>query len=1521
MLSSDDDVSSANTATNQPQHYFPDSQDHDAEVQDDRSIHAHSLQRALSHQDTLDRVESLARVLSSRKFRDGKIEIDPNDFDLRAVLNAMTSKMDDEGHQLNAIGVSFRDLTVKGIDAGASYAPSLGEILRGIVTFPAAVKKMGHKPIRDILHKVDGYFQPGEMCLVLGRPGSGCTSFLKTVTGEIDQFEAVEGEILYDGATQHEMLNNFKKDVVYNPELDVHFPHMTVSQTLKFAVACRTPRVRIDGMTREEYQNMYVELLATVFGLRHTLNTKVGNDFVRGVSGGERKRVSIAEALASQGSIYSWDNATRGLDASTALEYNQAIRAATNILNNVAVVAIYQAGENIYELYDKVTVLYSGRQIYFGPASEAKGYFERMGWFCSARQTTPEFLTAVTDPQGRVCREGFEGKVPQTAEEFEVVWKNSPEHARLMEEIGAYNAKHNAAETIDRVNYISNTQIKQKRQRKKSRYVLTIPNQLKLCMRRGVDRVRNDKAYAITNVVASIAQSLIIGSLYYQCKDSTSGAFSRSGVIFFALLYNAISSLAEINQAFEHRPILMKQKGYSMYHPSMEALQAVFTDLPVKLATLIVFCIVLYFLAGLHVAAGQFFFFLFCLILTTLTVSNFFKMIASLTKSPAVANSIAGLGTLILVVYAGFMIPTTTMHPWFRWLNWLDPVAYGFEALMANEFHHRDLPCDILVPSGPGYENIGIENQVCAFTGSQPGRNYVDGDRFINVSYNYWWVHAWRNIGIIIGMWAFFLGINAIASEFLRPVSGGGDVLLFKRGHLPEELDGTATVNKADEKMTKADETTEKLDTGAFTEIFSWQHVDYTIPLAGSTRKLLDDVQGYVKPGTMTALMGESGAGKTTLLNVLAQRISFGTITGDMLVNGKPLDDTFQRRTGYVQQQDLHLAEASVRESLQFAARLRQPSNVPDKEKLDYVEKIIQLLGMEAYAEAIVGSSGCGLNVEQRKKLSIGVELVAKPNLLLFLDEPTSGLDSQSSWAIVQFLRTLAQAGQSILCTIHQPSATLFEQFDRLLLLKKGGQTVYFGDIGENSSTLVSYFERNGSRKCSPSENPAEYILEAIGAGATASVKEDWNEIWKKSDEFRSVTAEITQMNAELSAKPAPQLEKALSRKFAQPYLKQLFIVSRRTMIQYWRSPSYIMAKLSLMVLAGLFIGFTFWDVKGSVQGMQNAMFGMFLAQILSAPLTNQIITQSEASRELFEVRESASNTFHWSCLLLAQWFAEIPYSIVFSSLFYFCFYFPIKYDTSARVAGYFYLIYCVMFQFYYTSFALWVSYFSPNAASAAILASLFFSFMLSFCGVMQPVSQMPGFWTFMWKVSPYTYFTQSYLAIALHGRPVECAPEELNLFQPPSGQTCQQFAQRFLDDHGGYLKNPTSDSNCLYCRFSVGDEYLTTIGIHYDQIWRNFGFIFAYILFNVAAMLVMYYLFRRKVWSMPKIFSKKPKKQEDQLTPQKSIFEQRPGDEQIVYGADAGNGYQKQLDSLKTSTGTSLTPTLQSETEEQVVR
>lgn len=170
-------------------------------------------------------------------------------------------------------------------------------------------------------------------------------------------------------------------------------------------------------------------------------------------------------------------------------------------------------------------------------------------------------------------------------------------------------------------------------------------------------------------------------------------------------------------------------------------------------------------------------------------------------------------------------------------------------------------------------------------------------------------------------------------------------------------------------------------------------------------------------------------------------------ITGDTLINGFPTDASFQHRVGYVQQQDLHLSTMTVREALEFSALLRQSAEIPKEDKLGYVDHVIEILDMQGFADAVVGFPGEGLNIEQRKRLTIGVELAARPQLLLFLDEPTSGLDSQTSWSICQLIKKLTKSGQAVLCTIHQPSAVLFDQFDWLLLLAPGGKTVYFGGI------------------------------------------------------------------------------------------------------------------------------------------------------------------------------------------------------------------------------------------------------------------------------------------------------------------------------------------------------------------------------------------------------------------------------------------------------------------------------------------
>jgi len=214
----------------------------------------------------------------------------------------------------------------------------------------------------------------------------------------------------------------------------------------------------------------------------------------------------------------------------------------------------------------------------------------------------------------------------------------------------------------------------------------------------------------------------------------------------------------------------------------------------------------------------------------------------------------------------------------------------------------------------------------------------------------------------MVGLCAIYI----VATEYITAKKSKGEVLVFRRGHTPalfSKKEGSD--EKAANNKNAVVGSTSDLDVSAIlkkqTAIFHWEDVCYDIKIKKEDRRILDHVDGWVKPGTLTALMGVSGAGKTTLLDVLATRTTMGVISGGMLVDGRERDTSFQRKTGYVQQQDLHLSTTTVREALNFSALLRQPAKIPRKEKLAYVNEVIKLLDMQEYADAVVGVPGEGL--------------------------------------------------------------------------------------------------------------------------------------------------------------------------------------------------------------------------------------------------------------------------------------------------------------------------------------------------------------------------------------------------------------------------------------------------------------------------------------------------------------------------------------------------------------------------------
>ncbi|KAF7984655.1 hypothetical protein HWV62_12906 [Athelia sp. TMB] len=1370
-------------------------------------------------------------------------------FDFEKTLRDVVKRRDEAEHKTRELGVLFKDLRVVGLGASASFAPTLGSTLNPLGVLDA-VKNMRHPPIKDILSGFEGVVRPGEMLLVLGSPGSGCSTLLKTLANQRGEYHAVHGAVHYDALSPADIAAHYRGDVTYCPEDDVHFPTLTVAQTLAFAARTRAPQQRLDGAPREEFVQRMTGVLMTIFGLAHARDTPVGDAAIRGVSGGEKKRVSIAEALATRSLLGAWDNSTRGLDASTALEFVRALRIATDIARLSTIVSIYQASESLYALFDKVCVINQGRMAYFGRADAARQYFVDQGWAPANRQTTADFLVACTDPLGRTPAPGRAlSTLPQTPAEFAAAFLASPAAAENRADMARYEAEFvgNAARAAAygesvRAEHAAHT-------RGRSAYTISLPMQVRAVMRRRAQVIAGNVTAQVFQLASFIVQGIIMGTVFLRVPDSTGAYFSRGGVLFFALLFSALTSMAEIPSLFVQRPIVFRHEKAALYHPLIEAAALTLVDVPITFATSLVFATIIYESVRLQQSAAQFFVFYLFLFTMSLTMKAWFRALAAACKSEATAQAVGGMSVLVLVLYTGYAIPQPSMIGALKWITYINPLRYGFEAILTNEFRTLNGACSALVPSGAGYAGAALANQVCSTVGALPGAATVSGPRFVALSYGYAYANVWRNYGIVVAFGVAFVGAYLVFTEVNTGFASETAVVLFKRGSEARVVRDAVDEEKVAPEAAGGKENDEEAKaalalTPAMTDVFSWQHMEYVVPIgAHEHRKLLDDVTGYVAPGKLTALMGESGAGKTTLLNVLAERQTTGVVTGDRLVNGQPLPADFQAQTGYCQQMDTHVPETTVREALLFSAKMRQPARVPLREKEAYVETCLKMCGLEAYADALVGSLG----IEHRKRTTIGVELAAKPKLLLFLDEPTSGLDSQSAWAIMAFLRSLADSGQAILCTIHQPSAELFQVFDRLLLLRKGGQTVYFGDLGENSGTLIDYFERNGARHCAPEENPAEYMLDVIGAGATATSAQNWHDVWTRSKECGALEQEVNKIHDD--GRSRSPVETARHSEFASSWGAQVLEQCGRSMKRHYRDPAYLLAKLVLNVVGGLFIGFTFWRAKDTQQGTQNKLFAIYMATILSVPLASQLQVPYIKMRNIYEIRERPSRMYSWTSFVTSQLLVEIPWNILGSALLFICWYWTVGFPTAR--AGYTFLMMGIAYPLYYTTFGMAVAAMAPTAEIAALLFSLLFSFVLTFNGVLQPYRQL-GWWQWMYHLSPYTYLIEGLLGQAIGHESITCSSTEFVTLTPPSGQTCGSYMADYISAAGGYLVNSDATSDCQFCSIATTDAFLAeSFNIFYSNHWRDFGIMFAFTVFNIALMYMFTYFFRIRTGSL----------------------------------------------------------------------
>ncbi|KAJ5237041.1 hypothetical protein N7489_007132 [Penicillium chrysogenum] len=1117
--------------------------------------------------------------------------------------------------------VTFRDLNVRVTAPDAALGSTLwSEVDPRQV---GALLKRGDRPKRTILKDVAGQVKPGEMLLVLGRPGSGCTSLLRVLSNDRDSFDEVTGETNY-GSMDHKGAKKFH---------DVHFPTLTVNRTMKFALRNKVPNERPEHLrNRKDFVQDHRDEILESLGIGHTKKNLVGNEYIRGVSGGERKRVSLAEVLAGQSPVQMWDNPTRGLDSKSAVEFARMLRREADRNDKTIITTTYQAGNGIYDQFDKVLVLAEGRVTYYGPRRIARKYFEDLGFICPKGANIADFLTSVTVVTERTIRSGWEEKVPNTPEDFETCYQNSSICKDQMCSIVDPEKLSYEAEDLQLA--VTSEKRKQHIPRNSSVYTANLWDQIAACALRQFQVIWGDKLSLFVKVGSALIQALVCGSLFYNMREDSSSIFLRPGVCFFPVLYFLLESLSETTASFMGRPILSRQKRFGFYRPTAFAIANAITDVPVVMFQVTCFSIILYFMAALQMDAGKFFTFWIIIIAQTLCFVQLFRSVGAVCKQFGNASKISGLLSTVFFVYGGYLIPFQKMHVWFRWIFYLNPGSYAFEALMANEFVGRKLTCiepDYL-PYGPGYSSSASVHRGCSVLGSDD-HGIIDGAKYIQEQYSYSPHHIWRSFGILIGLWVFFIFLTSLGLE-LRNSQSGSSVLLYKRG-------SEKTRGKEEGEKTQSPK---QADVG---------------PLLGS-----------------------------------------------------------------------------------------------------------------------------------RKRVTLGVELVAKPTLL-FLDEPTSGLDGQSAFNIVRFLRKLVDGGQAVLCTIHQPSAVLFDAFDGLLLLAKGGRMTYFGE--------------------------------------TLSQLDALNESSKDDSDYVEDTAD-----------------------FATSHWFQFKTVSKRLSIHIWRSPDYMWNKIFLHIFAALFSGFTFWKIGNGTFSLQLRLFAIFNFIFVAPGCINQMQPFFLHSRDIFETREKKSKTYHWSAFIGAQTLTEIPYLIICATLYFACWYFTAGLPVEPSVSGHVYLQ-MIFYELLYTSIGQAIAAYAPNEYFAAVMNPVLIGAgLVSFCGVVVPYSQMQPFWRYwIYYLDPFNYLVGGLFGEVIWDVKVKCEPSEFVQFTAPPGQTCGQYMADFLATQSGYLADGNSTGTCSFCPYSQGSDYAKTFNLQEKYYsWRDTGITALFCISSYSLVFLMMKLRSKKTKS-----------------------------------------------------------------------
>ncbi|RLN87111.1 hypothetical protein BBJ28_00026902, partial [Nothophytophthora sp. Chile5] len=646
------------------------------------------------------------------------------------------------------------DIVVKDETEIKTELPTLpNELMKSI----RGMRASKHVVKKQILRNVSGVFKPGTITLVLGQPGSGKSSLMKLLSGRfpIEKNITVEGEVTYNGTPGSETSKRLPQFVSYVTQRDKHYPSLTVKETLEFAHACcggglsdRDAQLLAGGSAEqnkaalEAAQAMfkhYPEIVIQQLGLDNCQNTIVGDAMIRGVSGGERKRVTTGEMEFGNKYVLMMDEISTGLDSAATFDIITTQRSIAKKFRKTVVISLLQPSPEVFALFDDVIILNDGYEMYHGPREEALGYFEGLGFKCPPRRDVADFLLDLgTNKQAQYEVKSLPASgIPRSAGQYADVFVRSAIYGRMMDSL---HGPIHPTLIADKEKHIDT--IPEFHQNFWDSTMTVAHRQLKVMMR--------DTAFLTGRSTMVILMGLLYSSVFYQF-DVTNAQLVM-GIIFNAVMFVSLGQQAQIPTFMAARDVFYKQRRANFFRTSSFVLSNSVSQIPLALAESIVFGSVVYWMCGYVSTVGSFLLFELVMFLTNMAFASWFFFLSSASPDLNVANPVSLVSILFFVLFAGFSITKEQIPNYLIWIYWINPMAWGVRALAVNQY--SDARYDTCV-----YDSVDY----CAEYGMTMGKYSLS--TFEVPSEKFW---LWYGMAFMAASYVFFMFLSYIALEYHR---------------------------------------------------------------------------------------------------------------------------------------------------------------------------------------------------------------------------------------------------------------------------------------------------------------------------------------------------------------------------------------------------------------------------------------------------------------------------------------------------------------------------------------------------------------------------------------------------------------------------------------------------------------------------------------------------------------------------------------------------------------------------------